>query len=255
MYVSVNTSPLAQRFAAMENQISASTGSGPIPVDAQAWQSMSGAYLAAMQKAGIAVGVQLAALNASDSTRLVTEAVLAGGLGLLAVVVSVFLLVWFGRKVTGDLTRLHGSVRAMAEERLPRVVERLRLGQDVDVLSESLAPGASSIQEISQVANSFATVQGAAVAAAVEQARLRKGVNQVFLNISMRNQSLLQRQLAMLDGMHGDGRGGLGPHVLRVVDPDAVVALYLGPDVPVVKCDARERDSVKKVLVSLLGMS
>jgi hypothetical protein len=55
--------------------------------------------------------------------------------------------------------------------------------------------------EISQIARSFGIVQEAAVAAAVEQARLRKGVNRVFLNISMRNQSLLHRQLGMLDSM------------------------------------------------------
>jgi len=44
-------------------------------------------------------------------------------------------------------------------------------------------------------------VQESAVTAAVDQARLRKGVNRVFLNISMRNQSLLHRQLSMLDSM------------------------------------------------------
>ena len=116
-------------------------------------------------------------------------------------IVSVFLLVWFGRKVTGDLTRLHTSVRGMAEERLPRVVDRLRRGEDVDVAAESPPPGTSGIREISQIAGSFGIVQEAAVAAAVDQARLRKGVNQVFLNISMRNQSLLHRQLGMLDSM------------------------------------------------------
>jgi signal transduction histidine kinase len=200
-YVSITNSPLYQQFETMEDQISASTGSGPIPLNATAWESASGAYLTGMENTQDANGPQLAATSASQSSGLVTEAVLAGGLGLLAVVVSVFLLVWFGRKVTGDLTRLHNSVRAMAEERLPRVVERLRRGDDVDVLAESPAPGISTIQEISQIAASFATVQGAAVAAAVEQARLRKGINQVFLNISLRSQSLLHRQLGLLDGM------------------------------------------------------
>ena len=200
-YVSIINSPQYQQLQAMEDQISASTGSGPIPLNARAWESASGAYLTAMEKAQDASGPQLAAVSASQSRSLVTEAVLAGGLGLLAVVVSVFLLVWFGRKVTGDLTRLHNSVRAMAEERLPRVVERLRRGDDVDVRAESPAPGISTIQEISQIATSFATVQGAAVAAAVEQARLRRGINQVFLNISLRSQSLLHRQLGMLDAM------------------------------------------------------
>ena len=90
-------------------------------------------------------GPQLAAsISAAQSSGLFTEAILAGGLGLLAVLVSVFLVVWFGRKVTGDLTRLHTSVRAMAEERLPRVVERLRRGDDVDVLAESPPPGVST---------------------------------------------------------------------------------------------------------------
>ena len=146
-------------------------------------------------------GNKLTAMSASLGNRLVLEAVLVGGLGLAAVAASVFLLVWFGRKVTRDLTGLNNSVREMATERLPSVVERLRRGDDVDVHAESPVPGTSSIAEISRIAESFGTVQSAAVSAAVDQARLRKGVNQIFLNISMRNQSLLHRQLGMLDSM------------------------------------------------------
>src|SRR6266516_2010746 len=93
------------------------------------------------------------------SNRLVLEAVLVGGLGLAAVVASVFLLVWFGRKVTRDLTGLNDSVREMATDRLPSVVERLRRGGDVDVDAESPPPGTSSIGEISRIAESFGTVQ------------------------------------------------------------------------------------------------
>jgi hypothetical protein len=44
-------------------------------------------------------------------------------------------------------------------------------------------------------------VQRTAVEAAVGQAALRKGVNQVFVSLSLRNQSLLHRQLSMLDEM------------------------------------------------------
>jgi signal transduction histidine kinase len=200
-YVAAISSPMYKQFAAMEDQIAASAGSGPIPVNPKAWESVSGQYEQVMQQIQAVNGRQFEAQSKSSSTRLFTEAILAGGVGLLAVIVSIFLLVWFGRKVTRDLTHLHDSVRGMAEERLPRVVERLRRGEDVDVLAESPPPGASSVREISTIAESFATVQGAAVAAAVDQARLRKGVNQVFLNISMRNQSLLHRQLGMLDSM------------------------------------------------------
>ena len=215
LYADVTSSPQYQAFQTMEDEISASPSSGPIPVNPAAWQADSGSYLAGMQKAEMAAGIKLSQMSAALTDRLVTEAVLAGGLGLAAVVASVFLLVWFGRKVTRDLGRLNDSVRAMAEERLPRVVERLRRGDDVDVLAESPPPSTSSVKEISQVAASFGTVQAAAVAAAVEQAGLRKAVNQVFLNISMRNQSLLHRQLGMLDSMER-----------RTTEPEALADLF-----------------------------
>ena len=201
-YASIENSAQYRQFQTMENQITSSIGSPePIPVNASAWQSASQGYLASMTTAELNSAGQLAAMAASLSDRSLTEALVAGGAGLAAVVGSVFLMAWFGRKLTRDLRGLDGSVRAMAEERLPRVVERLRRGEDVDVLAESPPPPASTIREISQIAASFATVQEEAVAVAVDQARLRKGVSQVFLNISMRNQSLLHRQLSMLDSM------------------------------------------------------
>jgi signal transduction histidine kinase len=215
-YVRIESSAQYRQFQAMEQQIVASVGSGgPIPVNASAWQSASQAYLGAMLTAELNSGGQLATAAASLSDRSLTEAVLAGSIGLAAVVASVFLMAWFGRKLTRDLRKLDGSVRDMADERLPRVVERLRRGDDVDVLAESPAPASSAVREISQIAVSFATVQEAAVAAAVEQARLRKGVSQVFLNISMRNQSLLHRQVSMLDSMER-----------RTSDPGALADLF-----------------------------
>ena len=65
--------------------------------------------------------------------------------------------------------------------------------------SPPLYPGKTT--EIANVAQAFSTVQRTAVEAAVGQAQLRKGVNQVFLNLARRNQSLLHRQLDMLDSM------------------------------------------------------
>jgi signal transduction histidine kinase len=209
------SSPAYQQFQELESQITASTDAAPLPVNATAWNTASGTLLHAMLQVTTADGAKLAARSGSASDDLLTEAVLAGGVGLAAVVVSIFLMLWFGRRVTGDLTKLHGSVREMSEERLPRVVAQLSRGDDVDVIAESPPPESSRIEEISQIAQSFSVVQEAAVAAAVEQARLRKGVNRVFLNISMRNQSLLHRQLSMLDSMER-----------RASEPDALADLF-----------------------------
>ena len=192
-----------QQLMALEDQIAATPGTRgePLAVSPAAWPPAISGYLTAMQKAEDQNIVLLSAMSSQLSDRLVTEAALAGGAGLAAVIVSAALLFWLGRKVTGELTGLLGSVRSMAEERLPRIVERLRRGDDVNVAAESPPPRTGTITEISRVAEAFSIVQGAAVQAAVDQAKLRKGISQVFLNLSMRNQSLLHRQLSMLDTM------------------------------------------------------
>ena len=167
-----NNSAAYQQFEALETKVLQSTGE-QVPVTAAAWESVTGAFLASSLKLQPQEAAIIAALSASESDHLVTEAVLAGGVGLLAVIALVFALTWFGRLATGDLRRLNSSVRAMAEERLPRVVSRLRSGADVNVAEESPAPPASSIREVNDIAESFSTVQAAAVTAAVDQAKLQ----------------------------------------------------------------------------------
>ena len=99
------SSPAYQQFEAMESQVLASPG--PVSVNAGAWAKASLATLAALQNVETVNGNKLTAMSASLSNRLVLEAFLVGGLGLAAVAASVFLLVWFGRKVTRDLTGLN----------------------------------------------------------------------------------------------------------------------------------------------------
>ena len=62
-------------------------------------------------------------------------------------------------------------------------------------------PVGDGVDEIDQVRQAFNTVHRAAVAAAVDEANLRRGINQVFRNLARRSQVLLHRQLGLLDGM------------------------------------------------------
>jgi signal transduction histidine kinase len=196
------TSPAHHRLASLENRISGSIGSrAPIPVNVRTWQAASRAFLAEMQQAQLQDAPPLAAMASRLSDRLVLEAALAGGVGLVAVLLSVFVLLRYGRRLNGELTTLHDTAQSMADQRLPAVVERLRKGEHVDVDAESPPPPPGTITEIARVAQAFTTVQHTAVEAAVGQASLRRGVNRVFLNLSLRNQSLLHRQLGMLDAM------------------------------------------------------
>jgi anti-sigma regulatory factor (Ser/Thr protein kinase) len=55
--------------------------------------------------------------------------------------------------------------------------------------------------EIGQVWHAFSMLQQAAVGAAMEEARIRRGVSDLFRSLARRNQSLLHRQLTLLDRM------------------------------------------------------
>ena len=84
-------------------------------------------------------------------------------------------------------------------------MNRLAAGEDVDVSAEAPELPASS-DEIGQVRQAFAAVQQTAVEAAVGQARLRQGISDIFRNLARRSQSLLHRQLALLDAMERRAR-------------------------------------------------
>jgi HAMP domain len=77
---------------------------------------------------------------------------------------------------------------------------RLAAGENVDVSAEA-PPIESSPDEIGQLSQAFNAVQRTAIEAAVDEAKLRRGVSDVFRNLARRSQSLLHRQLALLDAM------------------------------------------------------
>jgi predicted regulator of Ras-like GTPase activity (Roadblock/LC7/MglB family) len=93
------------------------------------------------------------------------EASLIGGAGLLAVIVSSVLLLGFGNRISRELTALRGAARRLADERLPSVVNRLRVGGDVDVAVEAppLNLGTRT-REVTETADAFSVVQRMAVA-------------------------------------------------------------------------------------------
>jgi hypothetical protein len=125
---------------------------------------------------------------------------LAGGLGLLAIILSIFMSTWIGRSLVRQLSGLRRSALELATTRLPGVMQRLRAGQDVDIAAEA-PPLEAGADEIGQVTHAFNAVQQTALEAAFDEARLRRGVSDVFRNLARRSQSLLHRQLALIDTM------------------------------------------------------
>jgi signal transduction histidine kinase len=138
----------------------------------------------------------------------------AGVLGLLAVVVCVLVALRVGRSLARRLTGVRTAALEMAEHRLPDVVARLRRGEEVDVARE--APELDHAgDEIGEVGRAFNEVRRTAVQAAVDEVTLRRGLNEVFLNIARRSQGLVHRQLALLDRMER-----------HTEDPDELAGLF-----------------------------
>jgi signal transduction histidine kinase len=199
----------------MENTIIADARPGRVPpVSLPSWNLAVGAVSAGLSNASYqaATAVTTRAQPVADATFL--RLFLVGGLGLLAIILSIIISVWIGRGLVQQLAALRRSALDLANKRLPSVVERLRAGQEVDVSAEA-PPLESSGDEIGQVREAFNAVQRTAVEAAVDEARLRNGISDVFRNLARRSQSLLHRQLALLDTMER-----------RASDPDELENLF-----------------------------
>ncbi|GAB1817248.1 sensor histidine kinase [Herbidospora sp. RD11066] len=123
------------------------------------------------------------------------------GLGLIIVIVSVLISVRFGRRVVRELGDLELTAVDVARSRLPDLVRRLRAGESVDPAAETPTVAEGKTMEIRNVSGAFNFVLAEAVRASVGQAELRRSIGQVFLNLARRNQSLLHRQLSLLEVM------------------------------------------------------
>jgi hypothetical protein len=178
------------------------------------WQLLTKTWLHAASSAGTRTASTVLAVNSNTAIaakRRVWETSVIGAAGLILTLIVTILL---ARSINRRLTLLRRSALTLAEEQLPAVVTRLRRGESVDVAAEA-PPLRVGGDEIGQVGQAIDMVRQTAIRAAVEEARLRQGVNDVFRNLARRNQSLLQRQLTVLDSMER-----------RATDPDVLDDLF-----------------------------
>jgi signal transduction histidine kinase len=124
----------------------------------------------------------------------------SAGLNSVILFFALVLSVLVGIFVTRALLRPLGVLKRTAldvADRLPEAMARIR---DGDGSERVVAPVAvSTHEEIGQVARAFDEVHSQAVRLAGEQAQLRANVNDIFVNLSRRTQSLVERQLKLID--------------------------------------------------------
>ncbi|RDD84261.1 nitrate- and nitrite sensing domain-containing protein [Streptomyces parvulus] len=176
-------------------------GSGtPRGVTAKSWDTAAGGVLAELADLDDQAADRYQDRVDPVARNVIAKVVVAGALGLIALLYSLFLSVRVGRSLIRDLKQLRLEAHEASGVRLPSVMRRLSAGEEVDVETEvpRLEYDRNEIGEVGQALN---TLQRAAVEAAVKQAELRAGVSEVFVNLARRSQVLLHKQLTLLDTM------------------------------------------------------
>jgi signal transduction histidine kinase len=171
-----------------------------LPVSVQDWTAATQPALAELRQTIQSAGDRLVERAKPLATGAIVRLVLAGGLGLFAVIASIIVSITTARALVSQLDKLRQAALELAERRLPSVVERLGRGEDVDVAAEA-PPLAFGRDAIGQVSRAFNAVQETAISSAVEQAELRRGIRDVLLSLARRTQTLVHRQLTLLDRM------------------------------------------------------
>ncbi|HEV8425023.1 MAG TPA: nitrate- and nitrite sensing domain-containing protein [Actinomycetes bacterium] len=122
---------------------------------------------------------------------------------LIALILGVALLALLvvARSMAQPLQRLRAGAIEIAQHRLPDAVQRLRTTElgDLDVRVEPL--GIHSRDEIGQVAQAVDDIQEVAVRLASEQSALRRSIGDMFTNLARRSQTLIDRQLELIDDL------------------------------------------------------
>ncbi|GIJ80794.1 Histidine kinase-, DNA gyrase B-, and HSP90-like ATPase [Micromonospora phaseoli] len=183
----------------MQDELVAADPSARLAIDPRAWQNSYDTVQRSLRDFELTQADGLADRSVPMAVRTLARLAAAGLLGLIAVVVSLVVALRVGRSLAQRLILVRGTLKE-AEQRLPDVVTRLRRGEQVDVARE-VSVADRGADEIGQVAQAFTEVQKVAIRSAMVEVSLRRGLNDVFLNIARRSQGLVHRQLALLDRM------------------------------------------------------
>ena len=116
------------------------------------------------------------------------------GLALLATVVV-------ARSMVRPLRRLRAGALEVAGVRLPETVRRMSEAEGAGAPLDVEPIDVDSTDEIGEVARAFDQVHREALRLASNEAALRGNVNAMFVNLSRRSQSLVERQIRLIDDL------------------------------------------------------
>ncbi|GLZ41503.1 nitrate- and nitrite sensing domain-containing protein [Actinokineospora sp. NBRC 105648] len=136
---------------------------------------------------------------------------------LIAILAALVVTFVVARSLLVPLRVLRRDALDVANRRLPETVQRILADPDpVEASKNAVEPvPVFTREETGQLARSFDAVHDQAVRMATEQALLRDNINSIFVNLSRRSQTLVERQLSLIDRLEQDEQ-----------DPDQLASLF-----------------------------
>ncbi len=194
-------------------------GTPAIDLTAQDWLSAASGKLERMQRVQARLLDEALAASGSATDRAVTRGVVNGAAAALALLLAVTAMLLVASSLVKPLRALRTAAVDIAFRRLPREVRALntdrpsspRSGPYGVLASTALAVpvepiGISSRDEVGEVAVAVDDLHRQAVRLAADQAVLRGNLGDIFVNLSRRSQTLVERQLAMVTALEYDER-------------------------------------------------
>ena len=200
----------------LRNALLTGNATSEVDLDPREWFQRTSARIELLRGVEATIADDVAAASQAAQSAASRQALLYSVILALVLVLTVALSLWLARSMVGPLRTLTRTANEVADERLPGLVDKLHHAKDprdLDVVPEPVP--VNSTDEIGQLSAAFNSVHRVAIQVATEQAALRKSIGDMFLNLARRSQSLIDRQLELIDDLER-----------TEADPDALDNLF-----------------------------
>jgi signal transduction histidine kinase len=197
------------RVTTLRARALAEAGAARLDIDPRVWASASTTKVNLLRAVEARLVADAEAESAASKQAARRQAVLVSVLIGLALVLSIGLALVTVRPMVRSLRRLERAALEVAERRLPNVVERLAAAgpdEQIDLSASEEQIPVHGRDELGRVTSAFNSVHEVAVRVATEQAALRQSIGDLFLNLARRSQTLVGRQLQLIDELERNER-------------------------------------------------
>jgi len=171
-------------------------------IPADRWFESSSAVIQRVSDVSSRLGIAVSAVSADLTEEASSNAGLLAVLLFAALLLAAAVVFLINRQLLRSLSLLRAGALDIADKQLPAAVHNIQEGrqQTTDITPVPV----DSRDEVGEVARAFDAVHSQALRLAVDQAALRAGYGTVFVNLSRRSQSLVQRQLQLIERLERD---------------------------------------------------